>query len=72
MKNLIKKVKDILTVLMKDYLKEFLFRVPIRSVIDAKLMDSENEFYATSQEEMKEFRIFHDRILSSNTIDSNC
>ena len=34
MKNLIKKVKEILTVLMTDYFKEFPFRVPIRSVKD--------------------------------------
>ena len=47
MKDLIKKVKDILTVLMKDYLKEFPFRVLIKLVVDAKLMDSENEFYTT-------------------------
>ena len=35
-------------------------------------MDSENEFHAISQEEMKEFRTFHDRILLANTTDSNC
>ena len=49
---------------MKEYLKEFLLRVLIRSVIDAKPMDSENEFYKKLQEEMKKFRTFHDQILS--------
>ena len=58
-KDPIKKVKDILTVLMKNYLKEFLSRVLIRSVVDAKPRNSENEFYAILQEEMKEFRIFY-------------
>ena len=57
---------------MKDYLKYFLFRVPIRSDVDAQLMDSRNEFYVRSQEEMKDFRTFHDQLLSANMTDSDC
>ena len=43
-----KKVKDMLTVLMKDNLKEFLFWVPIRLVVDVKLIDGKNKFYVIS------------------------
>ena len=48
MKDLIKKVKEILTVLMKDYLKEFQFRVLIKFVAEVELIYSENKFYVTS------------------------
>ena len=33
-------------------------------------MSSDTDFYTGLQEEMKEFRIFHDQIISTNTIDS--
>ena len=59
MKDPIKKVKEILTALMIDYLKEFPFGVLIRSVKDAKPIDSKKDFYAASQEGMKEFRTFY-------------
>ena len=70
MKDPIKKVKEILTVLIADYLKEFLFRMPNRSVKDTEPMDSEKDFYAALQEKMKEFRTFHDQIILANIIDS--
>ena len=61
MKDLIKKVKEILTILIPDYLKEFLFGVSIRSAKDAKPMDSEKDFYIVLQKEMKEFRQHYKR-----------
>jgi len=42
-----------------------------RLVAEAELIDSENKFYATSQEEMKEFRTFYNRILLASTTGSN-
>ena len=71
MKDLIKKVKEILTVLIINYLKEFQIRVPSRLIKDVVLMSSDTDFYTGLQEEMKEFRIFHDQIISINTIDSD-
>ena len=43
MKDLIKKVKEILTALIIDYLKEFQFGVQIRLVKDAKSIKSEKD-----------------------------
>ena len=40
--------------------------------MDEKPIDSENEFNAISQEEMKQFRTLHNLILLANTTDSNC
>ena len=53
-------LKITLTLIIINYFTEFVFRVPIRSVVDAKSMESENKFYALSQEEIEEFRTSHD------------
>ena len=70
MKDPIMKVKEILTVLIRDYLKEFLIGVLSRLVKDTELISSEN-CCTVLEEEMKEFRTFHNQIISANTIDSN-
>ena len=72
MKDPIKKVKEILTILIADYLKEFPFGVLSRLVIYTELMDSEKDLYAASQEKIKEFRTFYNQIILTNTIDSDC
>ena len=56
----IMELKITLTLIIINYFTEFVFRVPIRSVVDAKSMESENKFYALSQEEIEEFRTSHD------------
>ena len=53
MKNLTEKVRKILTMLIKIYIKEFLYALWIRLVTEVKPSDSKSTFYATSQEERK-------------------
>ena len=42
------KLREILTVLIKDYIKEFPYRLPIRLITEVKPSDSESSFYAKS------------------------
>ena len=45
MRNLIKKVREILTILIIDWIKEFMYELPDRFVAKAEPSNSKNAFY---------------------------
>ena len=58
MKNLIKKVKEILTILILDYLQEFLFGVLSKSVKDIERIDSEKNSIQYHKRKLRSLEYF--------------